>query len=101
MIFKLFRLTWNGEKFEEKFCTRVFKEEAVRKLSFSISGKLLICGSTDGRMAFLKCESGKVKIRVDEVFGKAKEPIGVILSLDEEDNTFAVGNDQGDIKVRF
>ncbi len=72
----------------------------MRKLAFSKSGKLLVCGSIDGRLAALKCESGKVKVRVDGVFGEAvKEPLGALLSLDEEDQTFVIGNDQGDIKV--
>lgn len=94
------RLTWNGEKFEVKFRTRVFDADtAVRKVIFSVSGKYLLCGSSNGRLAVLNSETGKVKIRCDDIFGTVTEPIGAMVSLDEEDCLFAFGNDQGDVKV--
>ncbi len=58
----------------------------------------IICSCSDGRLCLVNSSSGKVKVRVDEVFG-SKSTLGSFVSLDEEDKLLAVGNDDGDVKV--
>ena len=82
-------------------------------MDFSISGKckkhlchfynfikwiVIICSSSDCRLCLLKSETGKVKIRIDDIF-PSKSTIGALVSLDEYDKLIAVGNDDGDVKV--
>jgi hypothetical protein len=57
-----------------------------------------ICSSSDGRLCLVKSATGKVKLRIDDLFS-SKASIGCFVSLDEEDKLFAVGNDDGDVKV--
>lgn len=57
-----------------------------------------ICSSSDGRLCLVKSATGKVKLRVDDLFS-SKASIGCLMSLDEEDKFFAIGNDDGDVKV--
>lgn len=57
-----------------------------------------ICSSSDGRLCLAKSSTGKVKLRIDELF-PSKASIGCFVSLDEEDKFFAIGNDDGDVKV--
>lgn len=59
---------------------------------------VIICSSSDGRLCLLKSETGKVKIRIDDIF-PSKSTISALVSLDEDDKLIAVGNDDGDIKV--
>ena len=91
--------------------TRPFKG-SIRKIDFSCSGKCnpfsnhfifkisldAICSSSDGRLCLVKSSTGKVKLRIDDIFS-SKASIGCFVSLDEEDKFLAAGNDDGDIKV--
>lgn len=58
----------------------------------------IICSCSDGRLCLVKSSTGKVKVRVDELFG-SKSTIGAFVSLDEDDKLLAVGSDDGDVKV--
>ena len=58
----------------------------------------LICSSSDGRLCLVKSSSGKVKVRIDGLFG-SKSTIGSFVSLDAEDKLLATGNEDGDVKV--
>ena len=58
----------------------------------------IICSSSDGRLCFVKSSSGKVKVRIDDLF-PSKSTIGAFVNLDDEDKLLAVGNDDGDVKV--
>ena len=58
----------------------------------------LICSSSDGRLCLVKASSGKVKVRIDDLFS-SKSTIGAFVCLDDNDKLLAVGNDDGDIKV--
>lgn len=58
----------------------------------------LICSSSDGRLCLVKSSSGKVKVRIDGLFG-SKSTICAFVSLDDEDKLLAIGNEDGDVKV--
>lgn len=58
----------------------------------------LICSSSDGRLCLVKPSSGKVKVRIDDLF-PSKSTIGAFVNLDDEDKIIAIGNDDGDVKV--
>ena len=60
----------------------------------------LICSCSDGRLCLIRSSTGKVKVRIDDVF-PSKSTIGAFVSLDEEDKILAVGNDDGDVKVNL
>ena len=60
----------------------------------------IICSSSDGRLCLVKSSTGTVKVRIDDLF-TSKSPIGAFVSLDEVDKLLAVGNDDGDVKVRL
>jgi hypothetical protein len=106
-----FRLNWDGSKFVKIFLTRPFKS-SIRKMDLTCSGKCilffcihilnlnvdLICSSSDGRLCLIKSDTGKVKIRIDDLFS-SKATIGAFVNLDENDKIFAIGNDDGDVKV--
>ena len=66
-------------------------------ISYQISDA--VCSSSDGRICLVKSSNGKVKLRIDDLFS-SKVSIGCFVSLDEEDKLFAVGNDDGDVKVQ-
>lgn len=60
---------------------------------------VLICSSGEGGLCLVDSKSGKVKLRIENVFA-TKSPIGAFISLDVEDRLLAAGNDDGDVIVR-
>lgn len=85
----------------------------IRKMDFTCSGKCkyltcnffvtladIICSSSDGRLCLIKSENGKVKVKIDGI-SPSKAPFGALVSMDDIDRLFAIGNDDGDIMVIF